>query len=112
MKAILKNRLLWSRLFQGACVVILVLMVMPSPETQAPSNFDKVVHLGVFTGLGVLFYLGFPDRRRKLAPYLGLLAYGAGLEFLQAAIPYRSFDLYDLLVNFVGLALSLLLPVD
>jgi len=66
---------------------------------------DKIQHLLAYTTLGVWFG-GVFKRRALWVVLLMLLLMGVALEFLQGTTGYRSFDLADMLMNGLGLALS------
>lgn len=85
---------------------VLVVMFAPVPDTASylPRAFDKVVHVGLFLGVGFLTYWDQAARRRP-----GLLwVVGAGvlwavlIEVVQALLPYRSGDLADLAAGAAG----------
>ncbi|KAK3290673.1 uncharacterized protein B0H64DRAFT_478976 [Chaetomium fimeti] len=76
-------------------------------STTLPVN-DKVLHLATFFLLTVAFYWVVDTTRRRTV-HLTLVVCGAGLavgsEFLQAVLPNgRSFDLWDVVANVVGVA--------
>ncbi|KAH6847312.1 hypothetical protein B0I37DRAFT_141859 [Chaetomium sp. MPI-CAGE-AT-0009] len=81
-------------------------------STTVPIN-DKVLHLATFFLLTVAFYWVVDTTRRRTV-HLTLVVCGAGLavgsEFLQAVLPNgRSFDLFDVVANVVGVAAALAL---
>jgi VanZ family protein len=69
-------------------------------------NFDKVLHLGIFFLLTLVFYWILDTTRRRtlhltLVVCTGVL--GVGSEFLQGFLANgREFDLYDLIANVMG----------
>jgi len=65
-----------------------------------PSGFFQHV-LGYFI-LGIITFYTF-DKKRIWFYLLGFLVLGALLELIQYKIPSRSFNLYDLLGNSIGL---------
>jgi hypothetical protein len=67
-------------------------------------GFDKVVHTGMFTTLGVL--------AQTALPWISLLftvPLAIGLECAQRRIPRRNFDRVELYANLVGVGLGTLL---
>ena len=78
-------------------------------------ELDKVVHIGLFAGLVFLWGLPFQllienaDRRNLIYGLItfGFIIYGVAIEFIQRDfIPFRSFDLYDIVADTVGCAIG------
>lgn len=91
--------------FWSACAVILILSLSPAehlPE-QLFSIWDIAQHALAFAGLMVLGLWAYPSRGKPLA--IGLLAYGLGIEFAQAATGWRYGEAADLMADAVGIAL-------
>lgn len=74
-------------------------------------ELDKVVHVGLFAVLVFVWCLPLlqlveqADRRQKifLGIAIGFIAYGVAIEFIQRdLIPYRSFDIYDIVADTIG----------
>jgi VanZ family protein len=100
-----RNRrwLAWVLLAVWAVGIVVALTV---PIDYAPKvmgrGFDKVAHTAMFTVLGVL--------AQAAAPWYSLLftlPFGAGLEYLQKKLPYRTFDQVEVLANIVGIILGI-----
>lgn len=72
---------------------------------------DKLLHAACFGGLEVLVEFALADleafRRRSFA-ILASVGVGVALEFVQAALPYRSADFFDALADAVGALLAAL----
>ena len=66
---------------------------------------DKVNHALAFFVLGLLADFSFPERGFGPSKILALLAYGLLIEVIQHFLPYRTFSLYDLAADGVGLTL-------
>jgi VanZ family protein len=85
---------------------IVWLSLMPSPPTIDMTQGDK---LGHFLGYGVLMFWFCQLYRRwrtRLGYALGFVALGVSLEFAQRALGTRSYELYDMLANALGVALG------
>ncbi|MCM2252178.1 MAG: VanZ family protein [Ramlibacter sp.] len=80
---------------------VLVLALLPVPSHIPAMPWDKANHALAFAALAILGCWSWPGRARNVL--LGLLAYGALLELLQALVPYRSAETLDLLADGVGL---------
>ncbi|MCK0163476.1 MULTISPECIES: VanZ family protein [unclassified Marinobacter] len=75
------------------------------PIPSAPS--DKVNHLIAFVELTILTRLAWPQLRAIwYAPVL--LAFGLGIEAVQANLPYRDFSLMDVAADGAGILIGLL----
>jgi VanZ family protein len=80
-----------------------------SPTPNLP-GWDKVNHLLAFLVLGtVASFAHAPGWRRAMVTALGLLLYGAFIEFVQAQLPHRHGDWDDLAADAVGMLCGLLL---
>ena len=69
-----------------------------APAPPAAGN-DKIGHLAAY---GVLMFWFAQLYERRLACAVGFIALGIALEFAQGALGYRSFELYDMLANALG----------
>ena len=103
-----------------AFVVATLLFCLPGDQLSDASwleelELDKVVHIGLFAGLVFLWCLPFqllvenPRRRKIIYGWIALsfIAYGVAIEFIQRDfIPFRSFDLYDIVADTIGCAIG------
>jgi VanZ family protein len=88
----------------AAAIVWLSLTARP-PEVDLPHG-DKLGHLA---GYGVLmfWFAMLYVRRNVRAAYAALFAaMGIGLEFLQGYLGYRSYEVFDMYANTLGVALG------
>lgn len=69
---------------------------------------DKLLHGLAFTALAAVAHAGFPSPRGLLTALPLLLGHGLAIELVQATLPYRHFDLLDLLADALGLLAYLL----
>ena len=91
----------WRGAFWTVALAVLVLSLLP-PSVQLPSTgWDKSNHLLGFATLMMLGRWAHPGR--TVAVLLGLLAYGALIEWLQSLTPYRFAEWADLLADGLGL---------
>lgn len=97
------------RVWLGVYVVaLLVLTLAPLPvlasRLAATDNLDKVVHFVLLGGLTVMLYwnlavAGRPPLGRVVGP---AIAFAALIELLQAPLPYRTMDFWDLVWGAAG----------
>jgi len=66
---------------------------------------DKVIHLVCFFYLTALTWVA-KILDQNLWVYVIVLAYGILIEVVQIYIPYRSFELLDILADFTGILLA------
>ena len=85
---------------------IVWLSLTPAPPEVDISEGDKIGHLLAYGLLMFWFAQLYTQRRTRVAYALGFIAMGVGLEFLQAQLGYRSFDLFDMYANTVGVLLG------
>ncbi len=97
-------------LLQSGASLSLLAQWWPWPERDASeglSHMDKLAHAGMFAICGYSLVLGWLTRGAQILPiYLGLLAMGVSTEWLQADIPGRSTDAWDLVADAVGATLG------
>lgn len=98
-----------QRLFLLACATLLVLSLMPTERLMPGSGSDKLDHLGAFLLLAVLGRLAWPGAGGGLA--LGLVAFGALIEGLQALTPHRYAEFGDLVADALGVGLGMALMI-
>lgn len=92
-------------------VLFIVTVYLGFSDTQLQIN-DKFMHFVAFFALTTAFYwIVETSRRRAINATLLVctLVGGIGSEFLQSVLPYRDFDLYDIVANIAGSSLALLL---
>jgi VanZ family protein len=94
----------WQVLLFVLTAVVLYLALMPSPPQQIDLGWDKLNHATAFAALTISGCFGFPGSRRMvLLLLLAVLALGGLIEVLQAYVPGRSSDWFDLLADSVGM---------
>ena len=91
--------------FVGLLVATTVMMLLPREELSSHAPNDKVSHLVTFAALALA---GRWARVPWAALAVGLAAYAAATEVLQALLPVnRHGDVRDLVADVVGLLLGL-----
>jgi VanZ family protein len=115
--------MLRAKIFRYKAVAISWLLIMSIlfflPGSALPKEnwldlvyFDKWVHIGLFAMLIFLWRSSFARESNYYNFFLILFAliYGIGVEFIQRNwIPNRSFDLYDVIADFVGSIIGFLI---
>ncbi|MEO6706283.1 MAG: VanZ family protein [Ginsengibacter sp.] len=106
--------------------IVVVLTLMPGkdvPEVDWLDNitdFDKIVHMGLFGGLVILFSLPFLrssfSYQQKMNIFiricLAVIVWGITIEFIQKYfVVGRDFDLFDWLADSVGAVSALFLII-
>jgi VanZ family protein len=89
------------------------LSLTPSPPTLDFEQSDKLGHFVAYGSLMFWFSQVYQDRARVLYA-VGFIAMGVGLEFLQGQLGYRTYEVFDMYANALGVllgwALALMLP--
>ena len=91
----------WSML-----AVIVWLSVTPSPPDPGFEQGDKLEHLVAYGALMFWFCQLYTSRRAQVGLAIGFIALGVGLEFVQGALEYRTYDEMDMVANTLGVVLG------
>lgn len=92
-------------------VLILIAVLLPGSKIPdvGPGGFDKVVHFGMFVVWTIA--LRYDLDRRKPFPYGMALMLGVGFsaltEVIQILTEDRTFDVYDMMANLLGVLTGL-----
>jgi len=78
------------------------LSVMPSPPDPGFDHGDKLEHVVTYGALMFWFCQLHAAGRVQIAFAIGFIALGIGLEFVQGALAYRSYEEADMLANSIG----------
>lgn len=89
---------------------VIVGSLMPGRAMPDVSLNDKLQHASVYLLL-MLWFAGFYARRFYLAIAIVLCALGIGLDLLQGLTATRSFELYDIMADLVGIGIGFGLAV-
>lgn len=112
-----------QKLFWVYTVIIPLLAVLPLNGTNSRLNntyiisirLDYLLHVGIFTLWLILYRVAYFStktnyRRGETVKLISLFLLFAILsEVIQSFIPYRSFNLNDLIANFLGVIIGLLI---
>lgn len=91
-------------------IAVLILSLVPDSDTltQGPLAFDKHGYfqhvLAYSVGMGIGCYVTIFNQKWKIL--LLVLLWGIGLELVQYWLPYRSFNVFDILANLSGMLLG------
>lgn len=69
---------------------------------------DKINHIAAFYTLALLTDFSWPTSGFRAPKVLALLGYGLAIEIVQYFLPHRSFSLFDLGADAVGMLLYLI----
>jgi VanZ family protein len=90
----------------GWAAAIVWLSLTPSPPEVDIAQSDK---LGHFAGYGLLMFWFaqlYPKTKSRIAYALGFVAMGVGLELLQGQLGYRTYEVFDMYANALGVLLG------
>jgi len=87
-------------------MAIVWLSLTPSPPTIDVDQGDKLGHFAAYGLLMFVFCQIYVLSRTRLVYAAGFVAMGIALEFLQGMTVYRTFDVFDMLANAVGVVLG------
>ena len=87
-------------------VAILWLSLTPRPPHVDFESSDKVGHFIAYGGLMFWFCQLYRITPTRVAYALGFVAMGVVIEFLQRATGYRSFEVFDMVADALGVLLG------
>ena len=85
---------------------IVWLSLTPAPPKVDFSHSDKLGHLLGYGLLMLWFSLLYLKRRTRIAYAAGFIAMGIGLELLQGHFGYRTYEVFDMYANALGVLLG------
>ena len=95
--------------------IIVWLSLTPAPPRIDIEQGDKIGHFVAYGSLMLWFCLLYARRAYRIAYGLLWICMGVGLEFIQGQLGYRTYEVYDMYANslgvLIGWALSLAIPV-
>lgn len=92
-------------------LLIVVALLIPGDDLPDVSigGYDKLIHIVMFLLWGLAVRYDFDARFKFLPFFVAGIVFSAFTEILQISVEGRSFDVYDMLADFAGLLLGLLL---
>ncbi|HEY9446526.1 MAG TPA: VanZ family protein [Burkholderiales bacterium] len=97
----LRYRAAWLAIGWLLVMLVIYLSVTPRPPEIPLDEGDKFGHVLAYATLMVWFGQLYTGSRRVLA-LAGIVALGVALEYVQRAIGYRVFDLWDMAADTAG----------
>jgi len=85
---------------------IVWLSLTPSPPEVGVEHGDKLGHFAAYGLLMFWFSRLYLQRSTRMAYALGFIAMGVGLEFLQGHLGYRTYEVFDMYANTLGVLLG------
>jgi len=90
----------------GWAAAIVWLSLTPSPPGIDLQHSDKLGHLAGYGLLMFWFSQVYLQTKSRIAYAAGFIAMGIALELLQGLLGYRTYDLFDVLANTLGVLLG------
>jgi VanZ family protein len=90
----------------GWAVAIVWFSLTPSPPEVDIAHGDKLGHFAAYGLLMLWFAQLYPERKARIAYALGFIAMGVGLEFAQGQLGYRTYEVFDMYANTLGVLLG------
>ena len=107
--AVLRYKNIWCTIAYLIVLVIIVLSLIPEPDKITPfSASDKLMHTVAYA-VSMLWFGLIYKRRKILVIGAGLILLGIALEIIQGQTGYRTMSLYDIIANFAGVLIGLVL---
>ena len=107
-------RILFVAAGWSIAAIIVWLSLTPSPPEIDLEQGDKLAHFAAYGTLMFWFCLLYTHRASRIAYAVLWTAMGIGLEFLQGQLGYRTYEVYDMYANTLGVliggAAALMLP--
>ena len=86
--------------------MIVWLSLTPSPPTLDIEEGDKLGHFLAYGSLMLWFCLLYARRASRIGYALLWIGMGIGLEFAQGQLGYRSYELFDMVANTLGVVIG------
>lgn len=92
-----KYSILWAILMLAGCTLKLNSNI--NPEQLFPYQ-DKAIHFCIFAVLG--FLITVENRKARIKTIIICTLYGATIEIIQSFLPWRSFEVLDIVSDSLG----------
>lgn len=99
-------RIRWTIRAVLLVALILITWVALTPQPPESTNlfgWDKANHCAAFFVLALL--ADYATSRKAYLPWLGLVIYGIGIEFVQGWFGYRFFEISDIIADTIGIVI-------
>ena len=96
----------WRWVFISCLTLVIIVSLMPVNGTGWFPGQDKLMHAVTFAALFLIGSQAFPRPKFCWQLFLGLLAYGALIEWLQGKTGYRSMEAWDVVADLNGLVIG------
>ena len=96
---------LYRLLFASSILGIMILSTAPLSDLGAPSFNDKLLHIIAFLYLAIISILS-KFEIDKIYLFILLIFYGLLIEIAQTFLPYRYFEINDLLADLIGVTIA------
>lgn len=85
---------------------IVWLSLTPAPPDLEIEHGDKLGHFAAYGLLMFWFSQLYLQRKARIAYAMGFVAMGIGLEFMQGQLGYRTYEVFDMYANTLGVLLG------
>lgn len=85
---------------------IVWLSLTPAPPDLELAYSDKLGHFAAYGLLMLWFCILYPRRKTRILYAAGFVAMGIGLEFVQGQLGYRTYEVFDMYANTLGVLLG------
>jgi VanZ family protein len=85
---------------------IVWLSLTPAPPDLDIEHGDKLGHFAAYGLLMFWFSQLYLQRKARIAYAMGFVAMGIGLEFMQGQLGYRTYEVFDMYANTLGVLLG------
>lgn len=99
-------RRLWLTVGWAMVAAIVVLTLLPPSAGLELGERDKLAHLLAYGVLMFWFCQLYPGRQPRILYAAGLAAMGVVLEHIQGMLGYRTYDVFDMYANALGVVLG------
>jgi VanZ family protein len=99
-------RRVWVAAGWAWAAAIVWLSLTPAPPDIDIAYGDKLGHFAAYGLLMFWFSQLYDKRKTRIAYAAGFVAMGIALEFIQGALGYRTYEVFDMYANTLGVLLG------